>query len=48
MSRPAQNCRLETLINELYFPYVFDGVERIIVNSNIEKKNIYVQITKIT
>ena len=47
MSGPAQNCRLETLINELYFPYVFDGVERIIVNSNIEKKNIYVQITKL-
>ena len=38
---------LITVIKGLVFPYMFEGVDEIKVNNNIEKKDIYVQITKL-
>ena len=43
-----QNSYLITVLKELDFPYMFEGVDEIeIKNDKVEKKDIYVQITKL-
>ena len=43
----TQNYYLSTVKKGIDFPYFFNGVEEITVNTNVEPKNIYVQITKL-
>ena len=47
-SESLQNSYLITVLKELDFPYMFEGVDEIeIKNDKVEKKDIYVQITKL-